>query len=109
MYKMLLIALCVVCCVSCSKQAEFKGPATGKVAFATSVKTPSDFDNWTFFWRMPEVDKDAQLAYVVSCDKKEYYTHVFPKHLNPGSSIRSDFNNRMFKWNWQRPCFGVCI
>jgi len=63
-----------------------------EVIFKTDGNAPSDFDNWTFFWKMPVIDSGATLSYVVNQpDGKEYFRYVISGNSKPGGSIRSDF------------------
>ena len=73
---------------------QFAGAApSDEVTFKTAAKAPSGFDSWTFFWRMPEIDADAALTYVViQPDGKEYMSHDKPIKGAPGDRIRSDFS-----------------
>ena len=36
-----------------------------EITFKTAAKAPGDFNAWTFFWSMPQIDDDAELDYVV--------------------------------------------
>jgi len=63
-----------------------------EVIFTTAEKAPKQFKNWTFFWRMPEMEPDAALEYVViQPDGKEYF-RMKVKRLPQGTSVRSDFS-----------------
>lgn len=67
-----------------------------QITFKTSTKCPSSFDSWTFFWSFPEIDKDAELEYLVLKPNGKKYSHWKTKeHIdkNPekGTEFRSDF------------------
>ncbi len=62
-----------------------------EITFKTAAKAPGDFNTWTFFWSVPQIDDDAELDYVViQPDGGEYSRHQI-SGCAPGSRIRSDF------------------
>jgi len=70
--------------------------ASDKITFKTSTKCPIGFDSWTFFWTYPEIDKDANLEYLVLKPNGKKYCHWKTReHMNKnpkkGSAFRSDF------------------
>jgi len=62
-----------------------------QVVFKTTEKAPSDFNAWTFYWKVPSRDPDAKLEYVVlQPDGKEYFRYDMSR-VKAGTSTRSDF------------------
>jgi len=60
--------------------AEPTHAASVEVTFKTAEKAPTGFDRWTFFWKMPTIDSDATLEYVIiQPDGKEYFRKALPR------------------------------
>ena len=64
-----------------------------EITFKTATKAPEGFEAWTFFWKMPAIDDDAILEYVViQPDGMEYFRYKISKGTKKGTGIRSDFS-----------------
>jgi hypothetical protein len=63
-----------------------------QVTFKTTEKAPTDFNAWTFYWKVPSRDPDAKLEYVVmQPDGKEYFRYDMSR-VKAGTLSRSDFS-----------------
>jgi hypothetical protein len=94
MLRFVLVSMLAIFCVSCAPEKK----VTDEVVFTSTAGIPTDFDKGTFFWQMPKIDKDATLEYGIFLpDGKKYFQYTFKKKLKPGTSIRSDFRDTIFK------------
>lgn len=85
------IVLGTVFAYGCTTMSPQKLQPSQEVTFVTSEPAPKSFVNWTFFWFMPEIEKDAELEYIViQPDGKEYFRLKIDK-MPAGYGIRSDF------------------
>jgi hypothetical protein len=96
MYKFVLGSIFALFCLSCALTPEIK--AADEVAFTSAAGIPTDFNKGTFFWRMPEIDKDATLEYGIFLpDGKKCFQYTFKKTIKAGKPIRSDFKDTIFE------------
>ncbi|MCP4177601.1 MAG: hypothetical protein GY756_07525 [bacterium] len=71
---------------------------SNKIIFMTGERIPENFDSFTFYWKMPKIEKDATLKYTVSIPgHNNLYTYKLEKQCPLGKNIKSDFTTKLLK------------
>ncbi|HJO93526.1 MAG TPA: hypothetical protein QF753_09020 [Victivallales bacterium] len=69
-----------------------------KITFITGERIPENFDSFTFYWKMPKIEKGAVLKYTVSIPgHNNLYSYKLEKQCPSGENIRSDFTSKLLK------------
>ena len=64
-----------------------------EVSFRTEKVAPEYFDGWTFKWKIPKIDKNAELYYAVLLQNGEEHYTYYMKNPKSGRLIKSQFLN----------------